>query len=274
MTLKGPIGSSLNQFSQRWAAEMMWRRWTTPEGRLHLCSLLFPSTLSCGPIGSALGYLTCVWIFIRAAHTWRCQCICHKRPGGSFQRVSMDPFQPPEGRAAISSRIKAKAANYRRSFICLKCCCSLRSKEKRIRLLADRRQRPHSLKVRDSFREITINGTIWCSLRLPSVQHRLHLFKELKSGGDQLRLTLWVVAVLGGLNRLPDLHSDDVDFRFAVLQHLLGRLQHLLILGQTGTNRNKKTGMKRKWRVLASSSIILWSFYSCCGDGRRGGGGV
>lgn len=83
-------------------------------------------------------------------------------------------------------------------------------------------------------------------MRLPSVQHRLHLFKELKSGGDQLRLTLWVVAVLGGLNRLPDLHSDDVDFRFAVLQHLLGRLQHLLILGQTGTNRNKKTGMKRK----------------------------
>lgn len=43
-------------------------------------------------------------------------------------------------------------------------------------------------------------------------------------------LTLCVISVLGGLHSLANLHADDVDFGLTVLQHLLGRLEHLLIL--------------------------------------------
>lgn len=45
-------------------------------------------------------------------------------------------------------------------------------------------------------------------------------------------LTLCVVALLVGLHGLADLHANDVDFGFTVLQHLLGRLKHFLILQQ------------------------------------------
>lgn len=43
-------------------------------------------------------------------------------------------------------------------------------------------------------------------------------------------LTLCVIALLVGLHGLTDLHANDVNFSFTVLQHLLGRLKHFLIL--------------------------------------------
>lgn len=42
-----------------------------------------------------------------------------------------------------------------------------------------------------------------------------------------------VIGLLGGLHGLSDLHPDDVDFGFAVLQHLLSRLEELLVLQNT-----------------------------------------
>lgn len=50
--------------------------------------------------------------------------------------------------------------------------------------------------------------------------------------------TLCVVILLRGLHSLANLHADDVDFGLTVLQHLLGRLQHLLILNETTTKQN------------------------------------
>lgn len=50
--------------------------------------------------------------------------------------------------------------------------------------------------------------------------------------------TLVVLRLLRGLHGLPDLHADDVDFRLAVLQHLLGRLEELLVLGREGGQRS------------------------------------
>lgn len=42
--------------------------------------------------------------------------------------------------------------------------------------------------------------------------------------------TLVVLRLLRGLHGLSDLHADDVDLRLAVLQHLLSRLEKLLVL--------------------------------------------
>lgn len=42
--------------------------------------------------------------------------------------------------------------------------------------------------------------------------------------------TLVVLRLLRGLHGLSDLHTDDVDLCFAVLQHLLSRLEKLLVL--------------------------------------------
>lgn len=39
-----------------------------------------------------------------------------------------------------------------------------------------------------------------------------------------------VLRLLRGLHGLADLHADDVDLRLAVLQHLLSRLEQLLVL--------------------------------------------
>lgn len=48
----------------------------------------------------------------------------------------------------------------------------------------------------------------------------------------QFTPTLRVIIVLCGLYSFADLHADDVNFGLTVLQHLLGRLQHLLILSE------------------------------------------
>lgn len=42
--------------------------------------------------------------------------------------------------------------------------------------------------------------------------------------------TLVVLRLLRGLHGLSDLHADDVDLCLAVLQHLLSRLEKLLVL--------------------------------------------
>lgn len=42
--------------------------------------------------------------------------------------------------------------------------------------------------------------------------------------------TLIVLGLLRGLHGLSDLHADDVDLCLAVLQHLLGCLEKLLVL--------------------------------------------
>lgn len=68
----------------------------------------------------------------------------------------------------------------------------------------------------------------------------LHLTELRKCPKQQLQLTLCVIIVLGGLNRLAYLHTDDVNFCLAVLQHLLSCLQHFLILCEIETNKQTK----------------------------------
>lgn len=57
------------------------------------------------------------------------------------------------------------------------------------------------------------------------------------SFSQPVNLTLCVIIVLSGLHSLADLHADDVNLGLTVLQHLLGCLQHLLILIGAGTRR-------------------------------------
>ncbi len=61
----------------------------------------------------------------------------------------------------------------------------------------------------------------------------------------QIKLTLRVVIVLSGLHSLADLHADDVNFGFTILQHLLGRLQHLLILIGAEDKTRSKSGQRK-----------------------------
>lgn len=49
--------------------------------------------------------------------------------------------------------------------------------------------------------------------------------------------TLVVLRLLRGLHGLSDLHADDVDLCLAVLQHLLSRLEELLVLWRDGKHR-------------------------------------
>ena len=49
--------------------------------------------------------------------------------------------------------------------------------------------------------------------------------------------TLVVLRLLRGLHGLSDLHADDVDLGLAVLQHLLSRLEELLVLRRDGEHR-------------------------------------
>lgn len=53
------------------------------------------------------------------------------------------------------------------------------------------------------------------------------------------RHTLAVLRLLRGLHGLSDLHADDINLRLAVLQHLLGRLEKLLVL-QEKKKKNRK----------------------------------
>lgn len=84
---------------------------------------------------------------------------------------------------------------------------------------------------------------------------------------QQIKLTLWVVIVLSRLHSLADLHADDINFGLTVLQHLLGRLQHLLILigAVTRQGANHNTGSrkvntiqhKQRWNMLEDRSFFL-----------------
>lgn len=51
--------------------------------------------------------------------------------------------------------------------------------------------------------------------------------------------TLVVLRLLCGLHGLSDLHADDVNLRLAVLQHLLSRLEKLLVLWRDIKNRRR-----------------------------------
>lgn len=55
--------------------------------------------------------------------------------------------------------------------------------------------------------------------------------------------TLVVLRLLRGLHCLSDLHADDVDLCLAVLQHLLSRLEKLLVLWR---DRKKRRGSGRE----------------------------
>ena len=59
---------------------------------------------------------------------------------------------------------------------------------------------------------------------------------ELKDEREDKIGTLVVLGLLRGLHGLPDLHADDVDLGLAVLQHLLSRLEKLLVLREGHKN--------------------------------------
>ena len=64
-----------------------------------------------------------------------------------------------------------------------------------------------------------------------------------KQAGNQAGrqiFTLDIFSLLSGLHGLADLHADDVDLGLAVLQHLLGRLMHLLVLQATPYSEDSK----------------------------------
>lgn len=64
-----------------------------------------------------------------------------------------------------------------------------------------------------------------------------------------MMVTLVVLGLLRGLHGLSDLHADDVDLCFAVLQHLLSRLEKLLVLRTERQEEVREGGKAVQWTV-------------------------
>lgn len=59
--------------------------------------------------------------------------------------------------------------------------------------------------------------------------------------------TLVVLRLLRGLHGLSDLHADDVDLCLAVLQHLLSRLEKLLVLWRDRIKQEMRESVKSEY---------------------------
>lgn len=69
--------------------------------------------------------------------------------------------------------------------------------------------------------------------------------------------TLVVLRLLCGLHGLPDLHADDVDLCLAVLQHLLSRLEKLLVLRRDRKNRRRSGRVKEHRLNTRAGKVVM-----------------